>query len=169
MRHRTLSPMATSRREPVRAVLSPLYYLHHAERQVQDLLLEAMAGSPLDAADYAIYSLIFESGQTTATRLADETGVPLTTMLDTVRSLERRGHVQRRPDPRDRRAMLVALTMDGLAVHRAAGVHFQAADAALRVHLDVDPQALSEALAALADAAARATQALSARRQGDAG
>jgi DNA-binding MarR family transcriptional regulator len=94
--------MAAMHREPVRSGLSPLYYLHLAAVQVQDLLAEAMATSPLDPAEYALYSLIFESGQTTATRLADEARVPLTTMLDTVRSLERRGHVQRRPDPRDR-------------------------------------------------------------------
>ncbi len=159
--------MAASNREPVRTGLSPLYYLHLAGRQVRQLLAEAMVGSPLDPAEFALYSLIFESGQTTATHLAHEAGVPLTTMLDSVRTLERRGHVHRRPDPRDRRAMLVALTMDGQAVHRAAGAHFESADTALRAHLDVDPLALSESLAALADAAARAAEALQSSRQGD--
>lgn len=161
--------MAAMHREPVRSGLSPLYYLHLAAVQVQDLLAEAMATSPLDPAEYALYSLIFESGQTTATRLADEARVPLTTMLDTVRSLERRGHVQRRPDPRDRRAMLVGLTLEGLAVHRAASSHFELADAALRAHLAVDAHGLSASLSALADAAARATQSLHDRRQGDVG
>ena len=66
--------MAAMHREPVRSGLSPLYYLHLAAVQVQDLLAEAMATSPLDPAEYALYSLIFESGQTTATRLADEAG-----------------------------------------------------------------------------------------------
>lgn len=161
--------MAPAPREPVRPGLSPLYYLHLAGRQVQDLLTEAMATSPLDPAEYALYSLIFESGQTTATHLAAEAGVPLTTMLDTVRNLERRGHVHRRPDPRYRRAMLVALTMEGLAVHRAANAHFELADAALRDHLDLDPEALSKSLAALAESAALAAGTLRQSRQGETG
>lgn len=161
--------MASTNRETVRAGLSPLYYLHLAGRQVQQLLAEAMTGSPLDPAEFALYSLIFESGQATATQLAHEAGVPLTTMLDSLRGLQQRGHLQRRPDPRDRRATLVALTMDGLAVHRAAGRHFEQADAVLRRHLQVDPTDLAESLAALANAAGAAAKTMADERRGDVG
>ena len=67
------------------------------------------------------------------------------------------------PDP------FVGLTLEGLAVHRAASSNFELADAALRAHLAVDAQGLSASLSALADAAARATQLLHDRRQGDVG
>jgi DNA-binding MarR family transcriptional regulator len=156
--------VARTSREPEDTTLSPLYYLHVAGQQVRELLAEAMAGSPLRAEDYAVYSLLFEIGPVSATRLAREAGFPLTTALDLVRTMERRGHVVKERDPRDRRAMSVRLSPAGLAVHRDAERYFAEADQRLRVALGGGSTAASRTLVDLADAAAAALDALRADR-----
>ena len=51
--------------------------------------------------------------------------MPLTTIVDAIRTMERRGHVRRIPNPRDGRSYLVVLTGDGLRVHAEAHARFQ--------------------------------------------
>ena len=63
----------------------------------------------------------------TVSELADLARVRKQTMAEAVEQLERRGYVERRPNPRDRRSRLVFLTPRGAAVRpvthaTAAGV-----------------------------------------------
>ncbi len=161
--------MAGSSREPETTTLSPLYYLNVAGHRVRSLLAEAMEGSPLTAEEYAVYSLIFEIGPVSATQLSREAGLPLTTALDLVRTLEGRGHVIKRRDPRDQRAMSVRLSPEGLAVQQAAEKYFAEADRRLRAALDLDASAISRTLIALAEAAETALESLRADRRSDTG
>lgn len=124
------------------------------------LLAEAMEGSPLRPEDYAVYSLLFEIGPVSATRLAQESGTPLTTTLDLVRTLERRGHIMKERDPSDRRAMSIRLSPAGLAAQREAEHYFAEADLRLRSALGGRSAAASQTLIDLADAAAAALEAL---------
>jgi DNA-binding MarR family transcriptional regulator len=124
------------------------------------LLAEAMEGSPLRPEDYAVYSLLFEIGPVSATRLAHETGAPLTTTLDLVRTMERRGHVMKERDPSDRRAMSIRLSTAGLAAQREAEHYFAEADLRLRTALGEKSDAASRTLIDLADAAVAALDAL---------
>ncbi len=152
--------MAGSSRKPETTTLSPLYYLNVAGREVRALLATAMEGSPLTPDDYAVYSLLFEVGPISATQLSREAGMPLTTALDLVRTLERRGHLIRRRDPRDQRAMSVRLSPAGLTAQREAERFFTEADRRLRRALGRDSAEASRLLVALADAAVQARQAL---------
>jgi DNA-binding MarR family transcriptional regulator len=74
--------------------------------------------------------------------------MPLTTLMDVLAELERRGHARRIPNPRDGRSYLVVLTADGLAAHRGANRHFEAAYAAFVAGL---PNGTAAAKAALGE------------------
>jgi DNA-binding MarR family transcriptional regulator len=55
------------------------------------------------------------------TELADAASMSLSSMQELVDDLERRGIVEREPDPSDRRAKLIVLTEKGLAALAPAG------------------------------------------------
>src|SRR5919108_5547474 len=55
------------------------------------------------------------------TELADAASMSLSSMQELVDDLERRGIVERQPDPSDRRAKLIVLTERGLAALAPAG------------------------------------------------
>lgn len=58
-----------------------------------------------------------------ATRLADATFLLAPSLTRILRDLEGRGLVSRRPDPRDARVALIALTDEGAAMLREVGAH----------------------------------------------
>jgi DNA-binding MarR family transcriptional regulator len=126
------------------------------EQAVGRLLGAAMAGGPLNPAEYAAYSVVFDEEAVTPTVMSRRLGMPLTTVIDQVRSMERRGHLRRVPNPADGRSFKVVLTGEGLAAHRGANRQFEAAHARLIEALDVDPKAARVVLRALARAAERA-------------
>jgi DNA-binding MarR family transcriptional regulator len=138
--------------------LSLLFDVHAAAQAVGSLLDAVMASDGLRPAQYAVYSVVFESERISPTALARQLGVPLTTAIDHVRAMERRGHARRHPNPADRRSFLVTLTAAGLAAHRAAHDGFAQADARFRAELRLDPTAARSALLAVADAAWRAAR-----------
>ncbi len=106
--------------------MSRLFYLFTATQRAHALLDRAVAESPLRSDEYAAYSVIFEVGSITPTDFARSMGLPLTTALDHIRSMLRRGHVVKR-NPRDQRSYRTELTDDGRAVHRAAHSNFASA------------------------------------------
>jgi DNA-binding MarR family transcriptional regulator len=157
-----------ARPEPPTSLLFDVFALNQA---VGRMLAAYMVDSPLTPAEYAFYSAIFETESITPSALAGRLGMPLTTVMDHVTRLERRRHISRWTDPRDRRATRVVLTADGLAAHRAANASFQRAydafDAALGKS-EAEPQrALTEVRAAVEEAARAAPhgQSQSARRR----
>jgi DNA-binding MarR family transcriptional regulator len=141
---------------PEGSTLSLLFDVYAASQAVGSLLDAAMAGDGLRPGQYAVYSAVFESERISPTVLAHRLGVPLTTAIDHVRAMERRGHARRHPNPADGRSFLVALTAQGLAAHRAASLRFEVADARFRAQLRIDPTEARAALLAVADAAWRA-------------
>jgi len=72
-----------------------------------------LAADGVDSESYASLSLIGARGSVRLTQLAEELGLPLTTMSDVVRRHESRGYVRRRPNPDDRRSFLFELTARG--------------------------------------------------------
>ena len=72
-----------------------------------------LAADGVDSESYASLSLIGARGTVRLTELAEELGLPLTTMSDVVRRHEARGYVRRRPNPDDRRSFLFELTARG--------------------------------------------------------
>ncbi len=154
-----------ARRLPSPTTLSPMYFLFGASQRVNALLADSLAGAPLDAAGYALYSALRETQPTSPTDLARHLGMPVTTVLDLVKGLQRRDHAVRLRNPRDRRSYLLRLTEAGEAVHDETERFFSAADLRLRDELGEQRDAVIAALVELRDAAERSHDALRAAEE----
>ena len=124
---------------------------------VKRLLEAAMANGPLRPEEYAVYSVVFEAESVTPTAMAAALAMPLTTVMDWIGLMERRGHARRRPHPSDGRATLLMLSAEGLRVHREANRQFERAHHALLEALPADERPLREAMVALREATLRAS------------
>lgn len=142
-----------------------MYFVFAASQQVGALLAAALGDAPLDAGGYAFYSALRETQPTSPTDLARHLGMPVTTALDTLAALQRKGHVARLKNPRDGRSYLVRLTEAGEQAHDATEVLFSEADDRLRAHLGDQRPAVIAALTALQEASAAALAELQAARQ----
>ena len=95
--------------------------------QVRERLIEAsLAGLELPPEDYPFYVLIGAEGPWTPTLLAERMKMPLSTVLFRVGRLEKRGHVERIPNPDDRRSYLISLNADGEKLLGQARPQFRA-------------------------------------------
>ena len=132
--------------------LSVLFDLFAAGQRLKRLLAVAMEGSPLRPEEYAAYSVVFDRGPLTPTEMAGLLGMPVTTALDHVRLMSRRGHVTRRRHPEDGRSYLVSLTESGRRTHSEAGRAFDRAMLPLAQNLGIDPVDVRRVLEALGEA-----------------
>jgi DNA-binding MarR family transcriptional regulator len=135
---------------------SLLFEVFALGQEVRRLLGAAMAGAPLDPADYAFVSAVFEDEAPTPTAVARRLGMPLSTVVDQVQRFERRGHLRRMPNPADGRSYVVTLTADGLAAHRAAGEAFERAHEAVDRALGESNAEVTRAVGLLRTAVAEA-------------
>ncbi|MET9343254.1 MULTISPECIES: MarR family winged helix-turn-helix transcriptional regulator [unclassified Nonomuraea] len=74
---------------------------------------------------YAVLSALDDSAVRTQAALADSIGADRTRIISTLDRLQESGLISRTPDPRDRRARVLAITEDGRGVRRSvqAGIH----------------------------------------------
>lgn len=100
------------------------FMLWLASRATTDLLDGALAPAGLDADEFAIYSLLAAATTITPTELARWMAAPPTTVSSYVKRFEARGHVERQPNPADRRSYRITLTPEGRSAHRAAAQLF---------------------------------------------
>jgi DNA-binding MarR family transcriptional regulator len=128
---------------------------------VRTLVGRAMADVELRPDEYAVYSVLFDEGPQTPSELARRVGMPPTTMSHYVRAMLDRGHAVRTVVPADRRSYELALTDDGLAVHRAASRAFAHANRRFEQALRIDETRARSVLRAIADAATSAESMLS--------
>ncbi|MDN5724893.1 MAG: hypothetical protein L0G99_03025 [Propionibacteriales bacterium] len=141
------------------------------DRAMARLLTRAFADAPINPVDYALYSSIAlfssraeenssdaEDNDVTATQLANDLKVPLTTMTDWIAGPVRRGHVVRRRSDRDGRAWALSLTPAGSEALAGGRTAFGRAYEAFLQHTTVDPDELSTTLTAMAHAVARAAE-----------
>jgi DNA-binding MarR family transcriptional regulator len=91
-----------------------------------------LTNSGLSGDDFGLYSLLRAFGPATLTQIHRWTGWPTTTVSAHFRRVERRGHLERQPNPNDRRSSLVALSPAGAAALRQATQPFLAAMRVLR-------------------------------------
>ena len=124
------------------------------------LLDSALAGTGLDAEDFAVYSVLRQAGEISPGELARWMSAPATTVSSSVKRLVARGHVRQVPHPEDRRSYRLTLTDAGQHAHATAGRNFLSALAAVEEALprpagDVQ-QALQDLRAAIGAAAQRA-------------
>jgi len=94
-------------------------------RATADLLDAALAPAGLDSDEFAIYSVLSAAPLITPTELARWMAAPPTTVSSYVKRFEARGHVQREPNPADRRSYRIKLTPEGRRAHRAASALFK--------------------------------------------
>jgi len=95
--------------------------------QVRERLIEAsLAGLELPPEDYPFSVLIGAEGPWTPTLLAERMKMPLSTVLFRVGRLDQRGHIERIPNPDDRRSYLVSLNSDGQKLLKQARPRFRA-------------------------------------------
>src|SRR5690349_15080239 len=100
--------------------ISLLFDLFAAYQRVGGLVAAALDGAGLSGDEYAVYSVLFDLGPLTATEMAGHLGMPLTTVLDYLRVMDRRRHIVRIPHPVDGRARQIRLNPAGLAAFRRA-------------------------------------------------
>ena len=120
------------------------------------LLDSALAGTGLDAEDFAVYSLLHKAGEISPSELARWMSAPATTVSSFVKRVIARGHVVRVPHPEDGRSYRLALTAAGRRAFTSAGRRFLSALAAVEAALTMpaaDVQRAMEALRAAIDAA----------------
>ena len=141
---------------------SLLFDVFAVNQAVSRLLAETMQAGPLTPGEYAVYSAMFELEAASPTQLAVRLGMRLTTFVDQLREIERRGHARRIAHPTDRRSYRVVLTADGLAAHRAANRDFERVYATFEAELGEGEAIVRAALRAVHDAASRARAVLAA-------
>lgn len=135
------------------SLLFDVFVLH---QRVRSLVARALSGTELRADEYAVYSVLFERGPLTPTLLAASLAMPVTTTLDYLRVMTRRGHVQRARNPADGRSYTVSLTVDGRSAHQRTSAVWNVAVRRLEDALTVPVPQVRAALQALDDAAAAA-------------
>lgn len=112
---------------------------------MSQLVDRELALDGIDAADYALLSLIGVRGPVRLTAVAAELGLPLTTASDATRRLEQRGHARRRRNPSDGRSTLVELSEQGDVVWRSGWAALRRVDEQLEGRL-AEPALIRAAL-----------------------
>jgi DNA-binding MarR family transcriptional regulator len=83
----------------------------------------------LSPAEVNVLACLGEAEPPTIRRVGEATAQPPSTLTGLLDRLERRGLVERRPNPRDRRSTLVALTRDGRSAARRVSAAFRRVEA----------------------------------------
>jgi DNA-binding MarR family transcriptional regulator len=105
--------------------------------QLADALLRDVSERHgLQPGEFAVASVINGVGPITPTQLAERLGLPPTTISSRLMRLERRGHVRRRPNPRDGRSSLMETTEEGRRALEGIIPGLRAAHAAIARNLD---------------------------------
>ena len=140
-----------------RADISLLFDFFVTSQRLRRYLTDALAEAGMRPDEYAVYSLLFDNGPLTSTEMADMLGMPLTTLLDYVKSLDRAGHLVRTAHPFDGRAVELSLSRSGLAAQRRASRHWEVARKGIEHGLGVPLDQVRRSLRALDDSARRAS------------
>jgi len=148
---------------PRRADVSLLFDLFVVSQRVRRVLADGMAGSGMRPDEYAVYSLLFMEGPITATEMAQQLGLPLSTVLDYLKAIDAAGHLERDRHPDDGRAVQVALNSKGIAAQVRANKHWEVVRKQIEGSLRMPKSEVRAALVALDDAAATAVSAGRAR------
>jgi DNA-binding MarR family transcriptional regulator len=127
-----------------------LFVLH---QRIGALLDDALAGTGVRPAEYAVYSQLGIDAMTPR-ELTARLGVTASTLTGHLAAIEGRGHVRRRTDAADRRSRLLVLTASGRRTLEKCRGRFRAAIEALYDELDLDVDRAREVLREIDRAAA---------------
>jgi DNA-binding MarR family transcriptional regulator len=87
--------------------------LERVARRLRDIHRFSVKESGLTPPGFTILRVLWEKDEQSPAALADRSGCTRATMTSLIDNLEKRGLVCRRPNPQDRRGLLVALTAKG--------------------------------------------------------
>jgi DNA-binding MarR family transcriptional regulator len=138
--------------------VSLLFDLFVTSQRVRRVLTRALTGSRMRPDEYAVYSLLWERAPLTATEMAQQLGIPLTTALDYLNAMGSAGHIQRSPHPGDGRAVHVRLSGAGRAAHRRANALWEVARKEIEKGLRVPLAEARDVIRAIDDAALAALE-----------
>jgi DNA-binding MarR family transcriptional regulator len=123
-------------------------------------LNQALDGTGVRPAEYAVYSLMLEAGPRTPTELAAMLGVPPSTLSTYLAAMLARGDARRIPNPTDGRSVRVVLTDRGRAVVRRVNPAFTKAQQLLEAGLERPVEEVRAVLLELGETIERAGEAL---------
>jgi DNA-binding MarR family transcriptional regulator len=132
--------------------LSVLFDLYVAFQLSGQLLELELAGADAPVDDFALYSALVHFERATPTQLAQQLGMPLSTLLFRFGRIESRGHGIRERNPRDGRSSLFGLNARGRRAYDATRPRFTEALLSVHRHLAIDSDAVQDAVAHLARA-----------------
>ncbi|KUH82238.1 MULTISPECIES: MarR family winged helix-turn-helix transcriptional regulator [unclassified Mycobacterium] len=108
-----------SRRPDLAAMLAPLL------RRLIALETPILASHDVSMWGYSVLVALDESPVRTQAALAEAIGADKTRIIPTLDELQAKGYIERRPDPADRRARLLAITDEGRALKDAVQAEIQ--------------------------------------------
>lgn len=104
------------------------YLLKHANLQLSEITNAALQPLDIDGKDYGVLRILVWQKPMSQQQVAQTLGVDRTTMVTLFDTLETKGIVARRPDPKDRRRNVVELTDSGRKVFRKADQAYRVAE-----------------------------------------
>lgn len=123
----------------------------HAQLRLNDLTASALSPLKISGRELAVLLVIAAQPSASQLQIATRMGVDRTSMVSLIDELERKGLVERRPDPDDRRRNVVTLTASGAkTTHSGAAAARKAEQAFLEPLSEVDAITIKQALRALA-------------------
>ena len=132
-----------------------------ANQRRKRMIEAALEGTDVPPEDYPFYVFIGADGPWTPTGLAAFFDMPLSTVLFRIGRLERRGHVDRIPNPDDGRSYLVSLSDEGQRLLGTARPAFR--DYAEAVEARLGPERVEALRAALEELRRAVAEELEAR------
>ena len=120
VRSRSTSVKPLTTKEIVDEEVDPLFMVWLVARSAEDLLDSVLAASGIRGDEFAIYSVLAASPGITPSELSRWMAAPATSVSSYVKRLEARGHLTRRPHPKDRRSYRIHLTATGKRTHQEA-------------------------------------------------
>lgn len=121
----SIEPLATT---GPRDVLG--YLLKHAAQKLTVLTDAALEPFGIDSKDFGALRVLAHREPASQLEVAQTLGIDRTTMVALLDALERKGIVERRPDPGDRRRNVAELTDHGSVTYDAAESAFREAESA---------------------------------------
>jgi DNA-binding MarR family transcriptional regulator len=138
-----------SRTTSVKGLDNVLFEVWLVSRATTALLDERLRDTPLNADEFAIYSVLSSKDAMTPGELAAWMSAPATTVSSYVKRFEQRGHVERETNPADKRSYRIRLTARGRAAHAAAADVFLPALRSVETALGPRAATVARALRAL--------------------
>ncbi|WP_308493694.1 MarR family winged helix-turn-helix transcriptional regulator [Microbacterium terrisoli] len=104
------------------------YLLKHAAARFAAVADSALERHRIDSKELGVLRMLAGREGTSQLALADALGIDRTTMVAVLDGLERKGVVDRHPDPSDRRRNVAELTQQGQRTYEAAEADYLAAE-----------------------------------------